>query len=63
MVKKVISEKQAEAYRKAQEWADAVHKSQVDDGTRSEDEEDLKDEDIVTEVEKIVVEVSEKTAE
>ena len=61
MVKKVISEKQAETYRKANEWADAIHKSQVEKGLRPSAAEDLKDGDIVAEVEKIVVEVSEKT--
>ena len=70
MVKKVISEKQAETYRRGAEWADAIHKSQVEKGLRPPAAEDLKDRDIVVEVEKVVVEVekvvvevSEKTAE
>tara|TARA_R110000782_G_scaffold81202_3_gene160541 strand:+ start:1684 stop:1944 length:261 start_codon:yes stop_codon:yes gene_type:complete len=62
MVKKVISDIKAETYRRGQEWADAIHKSQVEKGLRPPAAEDLKDEDIVAEVDKVVVEVSEKTA-
>jgi hypothetical protein len=63
MVKKVISDIKAETYRRGQEWADAIHKSQVEKGLRPPAAEDLKDEDIVAEVDKVVVEVSEKTDE
>ena len=63
MPKKVVSPEQEEAYRIAQEWAKEVNKSLIAKGWRVPEGEPEGDGDIVEEVKKVIVEVSEKTSE